>query len=135
MCEVLAAQQRHLFGRRAAVRTKVWLEAAGLHVFGSGLARLLENVERLGTLRQAAEAADISYRHAWNITRGAEEHLGKVLLVRQAGGRRGGGSVLSADGRHMLEAFKRLDEQVAAYAQRRFAVLFEQEKQCPKQTG
>ncbi|MFH1615576.1 MAG: hypothetical protein ABIG61_10905 [Planctomycetota bacterium] len=124
VCSCLAAQKQYLFGSEPVVRSKVWFESAGLHVFGTGLARLLENVDRLGTLQEAARAADMSYRYAWNLIHTAEVHLGKTLINRHAGGRHGGSSVLSHDGLYILKVFKQLNEEVAVFADRRFAKLF-----------
>ncbi len=130
LCEavggVLSAQQRYLFGARPRVRTKVWIEAAGEHVFGMGLARLLRNVDHLGTLREAAEATSMSYRRAWGLIGQAERHLGAELLCRRVGGRGGGESTLSPAGRGMLERFDRLVDDVAAFAAERFTAIDEE---------
>ncbi len=112
---------------RAVARTKVWFEVGGSHVFGRGLARLLESVDRLGTLRAAAGEVKMSYRYAWELIRVAERHLGKALIVRRAGGLRGGASALTADGEHMLGVFRRLNEEVAAFADDRFEALCKRE--------
>ncbi|MHC4636490.1 MAG: winged helix-turn-helix domain-containing protein [Planctomycetota bacterium] len=128
VCNLLIAQKCHLFGSKPTVRSKVWFETAGSHVFGRGLAILLENVHRSGTLRDAAKDADMSYRYAWNLIHTAEEHFGKTLIDRHAGGRHGGGSALSADGLYMLEVFNQLSKEVDAFADGRFAELYNKER-------
>lgn len=128
ICQFLAAQKRFLFGSEPMVRSKVWFESAGEHVFGNGLARLLENVSRSGTLLGAAKAADMSYRYAWNLIGMAEEHFGKTLIDRHAGGKCGGGSALSPAGSHLLAIFKQLDEEVADFADERFLKLYNKDK-------
>jgi molybdate transport system regulatory protein len=131
--DLLIAQKRYLFGSKPTVRSKVWFEAAGAHIFGSGLAGLLENVNRSGTLQDAAKASNMSYRYAWNLIRMAEHHFGKVLINRCAGGRHGGSSVLSPDGLHMLDVFKQLNEEVAVFTDKKFAELYARGKnQCLK---
>ncbi|MHC4360196.1 MAG: winged helix-turn-helix domain-containing protein [Planctomycetota bacterium] len=131
--DLLLAQKRYLFGSKPTVRSKVWFEAAGAHIFGSGLAGLLENVNRSGTLRDAAKASNMSYRYAWNLIRMAENHFGKILINRHAGGRHGGSSVLSPDGLHMLDVFKQLNEEVAVFTDKKFAELYPRGKnQCLK---
>jgi len=128
VCHCLLAQSRHLFGSEPVVRSKVWFESAGTHVFGCGLAQLLENINRWGSLRDAAKAADMSYRYAWNLIRTAEEHFGKTLIERHVGGADGGGSTLSVDGRHMLRVFKKLNKEVAVFADERFLELYNKDK-------
>jgi molybdate transport system regulatory protein len=103
------------------VRSKVWFVCGGKHAFGPGLARLLTGVERHGSLRAAARAERMSYRHAWAELRNAEEALGKPLILRRAGGAGGGGSTLSEDGRRMLALFVRASREVAEHADACFA--------------
>ena len=124
VCRILGQQQRYLFGPAAAVRTKVWFELDSEHVFGAGLAALLENIDRRGSLSEAAKDAGISYRRAWDLVRTAEGHLGQTLVNRRTGGAHGGGSALSAAGRHMLAVFARLDRDVANFARGRFDELY-----------
>ena len=126
--DVLAAQKRLLFGVHPKACSKVWFELADSHVFGSGLARLLENVDRSGSLRQAARAADMSYRYAWDLVRRAEKHLDKALVEKHAGGPGGGGSKLTAEGRHMLNVFRHLSEEIASFAEQRFQALYHKER-------
>ncbi|MDO8303343.1 MAG: LysR family transcriptional regulator, partial [Sedimentisphaerales bacterium] len=106
ICDLLIAQKRYLFGSKPTVRSKIWFEAAGSHVFGMGVSSLLENIYRMGTLQKAAKATNMSYRHAWDLIRVAESHFGKTLINRQAGGRHGGCSTLSPDGLYLLNVFK-----------------------------
>jgi molybdate transport system regulatory protein len=105
------------------VRTKVWLTTDNRHAFGAGLARLLQNIERYGTLSRSAKETGMSYRHAWNLIKNAETHLEKQLIVKYPGGVGGGRSELSRDGRRLLNAFSHLTRDVARYADSRFSEL------------
>ena len=124
LCDVFVMQMRHVAGAAPSVKSKVWFTVGNMHAFGAGLARLLENIERLGTLSAAAEDAGMSYRHAWKLVRNAEKHLGRKLIRPQAGGAGGGGTSLSDAGRRFLEVFRRLNREVAAFADERFAQLY-----------
>jgi len=108
-----------------AVRSKIWLVAGRDHAFGTGLARLLRSIEESGTLRQAARASDVSYRHAWNMIRKAESHLGRRLIIARPGGAGGGGTCLSEAGKQLLEVFTHLEHEVSAYASARFDNLMQ----------
>jgi len=127
VCEVLAEQKRYLSDSGVVVRAKTWFEMDGMHILGTGVAQLLEGVERTGTLRDAARAARISYRHAWDMIKTAEQHLGKELILPRSGGIGGGQSVLSADGRHLLEVFRRVSREVADFADARFVACHHEE--------
>ena len=66
----------------------------------------------------------MSYRYAWNLINMAERHLGKVLINRHPGGKFGGGSTLSYDGLHLLDVFRKLNDEVAAFTDEKFAELY-----------
>jgi molybdate transport system regulatory protein len=124
ICDMLLDQKQFLLNPIPVVRSKIWFEASGAHIFGSGLAKLLENIKRSGTLQEAAKASEMSYRYAWNLINAAERHFGKVLINRHAGGRFGGGSTLSPDGLHLLEVFRKLSEEVEAFTDEKFIELY-----------
>lgn len=127
VCDVLARQKRYLYGNALDIRTKVWFQRADQHAFGTGLAQLLERVKRFGTLSEAARESHMSYRYAWGLIKQVEEHLGKKLLIRHPGGPDGGQSSLSDEGQRLLMIFRRLNSEVARFADERFAVLYGQE--------
>jgi len=123
-CQCLLQQKRFLFGKAGtSVRSKVWFEVGGDHAFGNGVADLLENIARLGSLQEAAKATGMSYRYAWDLVRSVEDHLGRELLDRHAGGPNGGGSELSPEGRRLLDVFTQLRSDTAEFADRRFLEL------------
>ena len=54
----------------------------GEKAFGPGIARLLEGVEELGSLRSSARRMGMSYNKAWHVVRECEGNLGFPLLIR-----------------------------------------------------
>jgi molybdate transport system regulatory protein len=46
-------------------KLRVWVTFGDDLKFGDGRARLLEAIEELGSLKQAAHAFEMSYRNAW----------------------------------------------------------------------
>ena len=121
------AQQKNLFSSPTSAKCKIWFEVNGKHIFGSGVAKLLLNIQRSGSLRQAAKLSKMSYRYAWDLIRNAELHLGRKLVIKHSGGSGGGGSMLSDQGIKMLKTFDLLQEEVTAFSNERFARLFLQE--------
>jgi molybdate transport system regulatory protein len=106
------------------IRSKVWLEKDGRLCFGAGRARILRAVERTGSLNGAAADLNMSYRHAWSSIRTAEERLGRALLLRRRGGKRGGGAVLTAYAKRLLNRFEALDARIEEEADRGFKKAF-----------
>ena len=105
------------------VRVKVWLEGDGRPSFGAGKARILQAVERTGSLSRAARELGMSYRHAWSAVRAAEQRLGKPLLVRRRGGRERGGATLTPFAREMVETFLELEARVREYTDTTYDAL------------
>jgi molybdate transport system regulatory protein len=98
-------------GVRIDVGRRIWLQDMGEPVFGTGVRELLVRVEATGSLRRAAADMGMAYSKAWQVVRRAEEHLGFALLDRRAGGKTGGGSVVTAEGRWLIGAFGALLEE------------------------
>ena len=78
----------------------------GMKFFGEGPCRLLRCVEKTGSLRAAAMEMEMAYSKASRLIKQAEENLGFALTARSAGGRDGGGSVLTAEGKQWLEQYE-----------------------------
>jgi molybdate transport system regulatory protein len=86
------------------IRSKIWVEDAdGKVVFGLGRYRILEAVQRLGSLQAAAQELKMSYRAIWARISATEARLGKPLLIRDPTGSR-----LTPLGETLLKQFHRL---------------------------
>ncbi len=87
-------------GPEIDVRTR-WLAGDGLSPrHGQALLGLLAALSKAPSLRQAAQAAGLSYRHAWGLLGTGARVLGAPLVDMQ----RGRGASLTAYGRKLLEA-------------------------------
>ena len=87
--------------------TKIQLfDENGEKFFGEGPCRLLEKVEQTGSLRCAAASMEMAYSKALKLVKQAEEALGFPLTQRSEGGRDGGGSTLTTEGREFLHKYE-----------------------------
>ena len=87
--------------------TKIQLfDQNGEKFFGEGPCRLLEQVEQTGSLRCAAASMEMAYSKALKLVKQAEEALGFPLTQRSVGGRDGGGSTLTPEGREFLHKYE-----------------------------
>jgi molybdate transport system regulatory protein len=84
---------------------KVWLDNNG-KAFGEGPYKILKQIEKAGSLHQAALDLKISYRKAWLMIRNAEDKLGFAFLERKVGGIAGGGSQLTLAGKTFLKKYE-----------------------------
>lgn len=84
------------------VKVRVYNESID---FGKGVAELLQRIEATGSLSAAYKAMGMSASKAWKILRRAEADLGFALVSSTAGGKSGGSSVLTPEGRLLLERY------------------------------
>jgi molybdate transport repressor ModE-like protein len=104
------------------VNFRLWVFSDGkAGVFGDGKARLLREIDRTGSLRQAALALGISYRKSWGDLKKAEACTGTSLIQRTRGGRGGGKTVLTDEGRQLLAAYDVFRRNANEYVDREFA--------------
>lgn len=89
-----------------AVTKIIFFDDHGEKFFGEGPARLLHAVEETGSLRAAALSMEMAYTKALNIIKQAEKTLGFPLVIRTTGGKSGGGSYLTKEGKAWLEKYE-----------------------------
>ena len=88
-------------------RIKLWVEKDGLLVLSDYRARLLQHIAETGSLAEAAQRMELSYRRAWGKIREIEQNLGVRLVQSEVGGAGGGGSRLTRDGERLVALYKR----------------------------
>ncbi|HEU5117961.1 MAG TPA: LysR family transcriptional regulator [Isosphaeraceae bacterium] len=94
-----------VFSNRVRPRIKVWLEAEDGSGFGSGLVAILQEVERTGSIKAAADGLGRSYRHVWDRIKEAERAFGFDLVQTQVGGQGSKRSTLSDEARRLVADF------------------------------
>lgn len=86
------------------------------------LIKLLDGIQRHGSLKNASEDAQISYRSAWGLLSKWEERLGRPLVVKQ----KGRGSTLAPPGELLLQANVQLNARFMPELEN-FALRFQRE--------
>lgn len=84
----------------------VFTDDNGIKFFGEGPLRLLRCVEKTGSLRAAAMEMEMAYSKASKILKQAETSLGFPLTTRNVGGKDGGGSILTDEGKQWLRQYE-----------------------------
>lgn len=84
----------------------IFTDDNGIKFFGEGPLRLLRSVEKTGSLRAAAIEMEMAYSKASKLIKQAEKNLGFSLTTRSTGGKDGGGSVLTPEGKHWLQQYE-----------------------------
>jgi len=94
---------------------KFWLEFEDKSILGSGWAALLYNIEKnkSGSLTQAAQECNYSYKYAWNILKRIEKRTGMTVVMTGKGGSGGGGWVkLNEWGRYLLQRYNKYSKEL-----------------------
>jgi molybdate transport system regulatory protein len=103
---------------------KVWVTFGDQLKFGDGRARLLETIERRGSLRKAAEEFEMSYRNAWGYLRELEHAAGFKFVERVPGGGPQSGMRLTTAAKRFLVRYRKfrdgLDDTVKQHFDRSF---------------
>jgi molybdate transport system regulatory protein len=77
---------------------------------------LLQAIGQTGSLSQAAKDLGLSYKGAWDAVKVMNNMLPNPVVVMQAGGRYGGESILTEDGRRMISAFTQLQAELGRFS-------------------
>lgn len=89
----------------------LWLNRAENKFLGGDRIHLLEKIDELGSITKAAKAAGISYKTAWDTVNQINNLAEKPLVDRLTGGKGGGGTSLTAEGKRVIAQFKTIQEE------------------------
>ncbi len=84
----------------------IWLEENDKVVLSPWRVKLLETIDRTGSISAAAVELDVPYRRAWEKVQEIESGLGVAVLDTAVGGAGGGGAHLTEAGRKIIEQFQ-----------------------------
>jgi len=101
------------------------LNEQGLPFMGRGPVQLLQGIERLGSINQAAKEMDLSYVKALNIIKKMETSLGGKILETKIGGKTHGGSKLTPLAKKFSVLFTAYETEVTNFAREKFTVINE----------
>ena len=84
---------------------RIWLTLDDKMVLGEGKILLLNNIETLGSLRQAAEAMKMSYRKAWYSINQINKTAKEPVVILKRGGAEGGSAQITDYGKQLIGTF------------------------------
>ena len=109
---------------RLQLKSKTWLEANGKFIIGEGGIALLEAIDELGSIQQAARQLGWSYRHTWGYLKNMERNAGMQVVLAQHGGTPRGGTQLTPEGLNLLRDYGRLQRELRATVKKKSRLLF-----------
>ncbi len=73
--------------------------------------RLLESIDRYGSISQAAKAVPLSYKAAWDAVDAMNNLAEAPLVERSVGGKHGGGTRITAYGRRVIAMYRAVEQE------------------------
>ncbi|WP_044407712.1 winged helix-turn-helix domain-containing protein [Thiomicrospira microaerophila] len=102
----------------ALIRARFWLVSPqGEGYLGIGRIKLLENIQRYGSINRAAKEMGMSYKKAWKLIEDMNQLAATPLVVSEKGGRAGGGTQITALGLVYIDYFRGLEQRLAVFLQ------------------
>lgn len=111
-----AKRQRKATANR--VDGRLWVDKSGETFLGHGRIELLRHIEQYGSISAAAREMGMSYKAAWQAVDAMNNLADEPLVQRETGGRHGGGTRLTAEGRLTIEMFGRVEEEYRQFLSR-----------------
>ena len=108
--------------KAVAVKGRLWLEVDGETFIAPGRVTLLERIDEYGSITRAAKSMKMSYRHAWLLVDDMNKKAPSPLVMRVTGGKGGGGTSLTEEGKTVVTRFKRMLEELKILTERLTAV-------------
>lgn len=106
------------------IRSKTWLEADGKFIIGEGGIALLEAIDELGSIQQAARRLGWSYRHTWGYLKNMEKNARIQIILPSHGGRSGGGTKLTPEGIKLMREYRRLQKDLRKTVAEKSRLIF-----------
>lgn len=97
--------------KRIELGGAVWLTVGGKNLGGLGRIALLAQIAEQGSITHAAKAVKMSYKAAWDAIDTMNNLAGEPLVQRVAGGKGGGGTVLTKRGTQLVENFRLVERE------------------------
>jgi len=110
---------------RLYVKTKTWIENQDRDLlFGKGKTEILELIKEYGSISQAAQKLNMSYKKAWSHIQILQKNLDETLVVTQKGAGEQGGTILTPKALEFINNYKQLQNEIEEFANERFRELF-----------
>lgn len=78
---------------------------------GSDRLDLLGKIQEHGSITKAARAAGVSYKTAWDVVNALNNLADRPVVLRRAGGRGGGGTLLTEEGKEVIGKYRILQRE------------------------
>ncbi|NVN93440.1 MAG: TOBE domain-containing protein [Desulfuromonadales bacterium] len=90
----------------------LWFNRDDRKFLGEDRIKLLEKIDQLGSITKAAKAVGICYKNAWDTVSSINNLAEKPLVDSLTGGKGGGGTCLTEEGKRIVAQFNHIREEM-----------------------
>lgn len=105
------------------IKSRFWISSKEGTYLGEGRVRLLKAIDESGSISAASKELNISYRKAWKMIDIMNSQAKSPLVERQTGGKKGGGTVVTSEGKKAISSYLILKEKCNAFMDQAFAEM------------
>lgn len=109
--------------KKYSIEVRVWIEEAAGPFLGIGKIWLLENIQKTGSITNAAKEMKMAYRQAWELVEEMNQHAESPLVEKLLGGKGGGGAKLTEAGERAIIVFYEVEKRIKDFAQKEMQSL------------
>ena len=108
---------------------KIWLESTDQKgILGDKKCELLKAIDETGSLNEAMKKLNLTYRKTWEKLRKIERELGFPLIKPTRGGADGGNTILTTEGKILIQAFEKFHSEYDQVIQQGFEKILNELK-------
>lgn len=100
------------------IKVRLWIEETEGPFLGIGKVWLLENIQKTGSITNAAKEMKMAYRQAWQLVEEMNKRSESPLVEKLLGGKGGGGARLTEAGVKAIQTFRDIEKRIQDFAQK-----------------
>ncbi len=97
------------------IRARFWIMGKNYAYLGIGRITLLENIQKFGSISQAAKEMGMSYKKAWKLIEEFNSMFDEPLVIKEKGGVSGGGTRLTEKGEQAIKQFRSFESKLVYF--------------------
>lgn len=105
------------------IKSRIWIEKEGDIFLGYGRVELLKKVNETESINAASKALKMSYKKAWRLINQMNEAAKEPIIVKNIGGKDGGGTKLTPYGKKIITQFETINKNCIEYLDSEFKKL------------
>jgi molybdate transport system regulatory protein len=102
--------------KKYSIEVRVWIEETEGAFLGIGKIWLLENIQKTGSITNAAKEMKMAYRQAWQLVEEMNQRAETPLVEKLLGGKGGGGAKLTKAGERAITLFYEVEKRIKEFA-------------------